>query len=348
MKAFNGIGEASQNPEFKENSGKITFSQEIQDKYDKLFGDDKMENTEGSEEDSAQELTPEEREEKLNKLFAAGDFFDEPEESSTDGNIAEGDTGEQMESGMSGDTDGSEQKDTNSSDELDGDVYETDDNGETYKRNGELLPNIEYTVNGNTYRTDENGRIISCVSKPTYTEDGMRNTKEQQEAGGEDRQEGDDGGHLIARILGGGEGLENLVAMRDTLNRGDYKKMENEIANALQEGKDVEVDITLRYDGDSQRPSRIQVEYTIDGKKTIVVFDNEKDSTELLDSLDGKISDEDYDNLKEELEDMKEDGGASITSIKTEYDEDGNPTKVTVGVLDESTGRKTYKTYEPK
>lgn len=36
-------------------------------------------------------------------------------------------------------------------------------------------------------------------------------------------------------------GEENLVPMRRTINRGDYKKMENEIAKALQEGKEVRI-----------------------------------------------------------------------------------------------------------
>lgn len=69
--------------------------------------------------------------------------------------------------------------------------------------------------------------------------------KEQKESGGEERQEDDDGGHIIARILGGAEGEENLVPMRRTINRGDYKKMENEIAKALQEGKKVTIHIDL-------------------------------------------------------------------------------------------------------
>lgn len=44
--------------------------------------------------------------------------------------------------------------------------------------------------------------------------------KEQKESGGEERREDDDGGHIIARILSGSEGEENLVPMRRTINRG--------------------------------------------------------------------------------------------------------------------------------
>ena len=46
---------------------------------------------------------------------------------------------------------------------------------------------------------------------------------------------------------------------------------------------------------------------------------------------------------------MKEDGiESSVTSVKVEYDENDNSTKVTVGVLDESTVKKSYKVYEAR
>lgn len=237
----------------------------------------------------------------------------------------------------------------NSKFEVDGDVYETDDSGKVYKKNGELVPNAEYTVNGNKYRTDENGNPISCDATPEYTDEGSRNLKEQRESGGDERQDNDDGGHIIAKILGGSEGTENLVPMRRTINRGDYKKMENEISKALQDGREVSIHIDLEYSQDSQRPSRIKAVYYIDGVKTEIYFDNEENSTELSEVLDGKISDEDYSSLTEELNDMQEDDcPASITSVKTEYDENANPSKVTVGVLDETSGIKTYKVYQPK
>lgn len=323
------------------------INQESLDKFDKIMGDDKIETPKPEE---TPNLTPVEAENKFRKLFDVGDFFKKSEVNTMQNDVENNETtsNNETESGNQ-ESDISEKREPNSEYEIDGDVYETDDNGDTYKKNGELLPNKEYTVNGNRYRTDECGKKISCDSEPTYTEDGTRNTKEQKESGGEERQEDDDGGHIIAKILGGAEGEENLVPMRRTINRGDYKKMENEIAKALQEGKKVTVHIDLEYDGDSQRPSKIRAEYIIDGKKTVVEFDNKENSIELLDSLNKKISEEDYNNLKEELADMKADGiESSVTSVKVEYDEDGNPTKVTVGVLDESTGKKTYKVYEPR
>ena len=229
------------------------------------------------------------------------------------------------------------------------DSYETDDNGENYKKNQEMIPNNEYTINGNTYKTDERGNKISCDVSPKYTPDGIRNTKEQVETGGAERREDDDGGHIVARILGGSEGEENLVPMRRTLNRGDYKRMENEVAKALQNGEEVGMHINLEYGDDLKRPSKIQSEYTIDNRKTMCEFDNEKSSVELMDSLESKISETDYNRLRGSIQEMREDGcDVSITSVKVRYDESENPQKITVGILDESSGIKSYKEYEPK
>lgn len=347
ISAMSEVSEASEVSEVKGESSQ-GLSPELSDKFDKLMGDDKIP---AEEKASPEQLTPEERESKFNKLFDDGDFFKKSVHNENERNVEpeiQRELPENDETTESVD-DISQKREPNSEYELNGNTYETDDNGDTYKKNGELLPNTEYTINGNKYKTDENGNKISCDSEPVYTENGTRNNTEQTESGGEDRHDNDDGGHIIARILGGAEGEENLVPMRSTINRGDYKKMEYEIAKALQGGKKVTIHIDLEYDGDSERPSKIRAEYTIDGEKTVVEFDNKENSTELLDSLQDKIGDEDYNNLKEEIADMKADGvDASITSVKVEYDENGNPVKVTVGVLDESAGKKTYKVYEPK
>lgn len=345
MDFLGGMSELSEGLEVKSESNN-GFSKESLNKFDKIMGDD---NTKAEEIDDRPQLNHEEKEIKFSKLFDLGDLFEKSHVHSHHSNMEPYDSNaSKKESNNIEEPDVSQKREPNSKYEINGNVYEADDNGDTYKKNGELLPNKEYTVNGNKYRTDEHGNKVSCDSEPSYTEDGTRNTKEQKESGGEERQDDDDGGHIIAKILGGAEGEENLVPMRRTINRGDYKKMENEISKALQEGKKVNIHIDLVYDGDSQRPSKIRAEYTIDGKKTVIEFDNEENSTDLLDSLDNKISDEDFGKLKEELEDMKADGiEASVTSVKTEYDENGNPVKITVGILDESTGKKTYKVYEP-
>ena len=230
--------------------------------------------------------------------------------------------------------------------EINGDKYETDDNGNIYKKNGELMPNTTYERNGYTYTTDENGRITSWGGEAKYEPENERDTNAQTESGGEDRKDGDDGGHLVARVLGGSSGNENIVPMRDTVNRGDYKKSENEIAEAKKQGKDVQDIGRVIYEGDSKRPSKIERTYTIDGEKSHLIVDNVEGSKDLLEGVEGEISDEDMNSLNDEISDMEEDGcDVSVTSVLKKYDADGNLVSVTVGIRNETTGEKSYRTF---
>ena len=227
-----------------------------------------------------------------------------------------------------------------------------DDNGNVYKdENGELLPNTEYEVNGTKYTTDERGRIIQAEGYLADTPENERDNAAQSDAGGKDRKPGDDGGHLRARMNGGSSGNENLVAMRDTINRGDYKQSENEENQMLKEGKQVYEKIEVTYDDDSARPSKIDKTYT-DGEKTVkLTVDNVEGSTDLLEGIEGEISDQDLSNLKDEIADMQADGNeVSVTSVRREYDSEGNLKSVTVGVTNETTTprEKSYTTYSPK
>ena len=360
----------------------VSLDPEKLEKYDRLMGDDIARGDAGAGRQFSPEqtgeispgpgrLSPEERKNKLEMLFGEGDFFEKPAEgespdaedkkSSVEGKAPEGQDeksdAEDKKSSVEGKApEGRDEKSDAEGENARGeepdreaeDNCERDDNGNIYKRDGRLLPDCRYTINGTTYTTDGKGRIISCDASPESNPKGSRDLKEQREAGGEDRQEDDDGGHILARVLGGSEGIENLIPMRRTLNRGDYKKMENEINKALGEGKEVTMHVEVEYDDDSGRPSRIRVEYTIDGKKTEVVFDNKENSTKLMDSLDQKLDNRDCESLREEIADARADGREiTITSVKTEYDENGNPTRVTVRLLDESTGEKTEKVYQP-
>ncbi len=335
MNIFGGIKETSDVADAnKENKPEV--SQEAQSKFEKIMGDERLPEAEA-------ELS---KNDKPDSPFPSLlDKFENLFMSEVVVNTESAETDMEMDSDVADEI--SQPHEPNSEYKIGDDTYETDDTGNTYKKNDVLLPNTEYTVNSSTYRTDENGNKVSCDAEPKISEEGKRNITEQRESGGEDRKEGDQGGHIIARILGGAEGEENLVPMRGTINQGDYKKMELEIKRALEEGKQVSIHIDLEYDGTSSRPTKIMATYTIDGKKTDIVFDNEENSTELLDTLERKISDDDFAQLTEEIDDMKNDGcPASITSVKTEYDEKGNETKVIVGVLDESTGTKSYKVFD--
>nr|OZC15884.1 putative ribonuclease YeeF [Sporomusa silvacetica DSM 10669] len=137
-----------------------------------------------------------------------------------------------------------------------------------------LKPNIEYTTSeGYKYATDGNGRISSVEAN---LEKGAadRNQYAQRTVGGDDRLPTDDGGHLIASIFKGSGEIDNLVPMDSTLNRSEYKALENTWKTALNDGKTVNVKIEPTYNTNSLRPAKFDIEYTIDGKKYEVNLKN--------------------------------------------------------------------------
>lgn len=245
--------------------------------------------------------------------------------------------------------DKSKQYEANSTIEVDGRNYKTDDNGNIFKTDGELNPNSKYEINGISYETDSEGRISNWDGEPGYNPEAERDGEAQTDAGGDDRKPGDDGGHLVARVLNGSSGNENIVAMRDTINRGDYKKAENEIANAkkLPAEKEVHDSGKILYDGDSKRPSKIERTYTIDGVTKELTVDNVEGSKDLLDSIENDISESDFQNIEDRIADMEEDGAeVSVTSVLKEYDENSEVASITVGIRDEISKTKTYIKFE--
>ncbi|SHH98183.1 DNA/RNA non-specific endonuclease [Clostridium collagenovorans DSM 3089] len=240
-----------------------------------------------------------------------------------------------------------EELEPNSSYEIDGIKYETDDNGQVFKVDGKLAPDIEYVCNGIKYKTDSNGEIISWEGKPFYNPEGERDGDAQTEAGGEDRKPGDDGGHLVARVTGGSAGNENLVPMRDTINRGDYKKAENEIVTALKNGSEVTEKGTVIREGSDSRPTKVEMQYSYDDVNKTLIVDNVEGSLDLLQELEGVISQEDFESLMDEINDMIEDDSeVSVTSVLKEFDENGNIKSITVGLRDETLGEKSYRTFD--
>ena len=202
-------------------------------------------------------------------------------------------------------------------------VTKTDDNGTVYLKNGELEPNTTYELNGNTYTTDEQGRIIRCEAYPERSPENPRDVNAQIQAGGEDRRPSDQGGHIVGRDLNGDGGAGNLVAMDSRINQSDYKRMENDIKAALDEGKDVTVTTDISYSGDSKRPDTITVVVTANGVKTVYKFDN---------NLDGGLKNEVPENGKDAVQEELNDTNGEISSIKEEYDENGELTETTVNI----------------
>lgn len=206
---------------------------------------------------------------------------------------------------------------------LDGITYKTDDNGSVYMADGKLAPNTTYELNGNIYTTDDKGRIIRCEAKPQHSPENPRDNNAQRDAGGNDRRPGDQGGHIVGRDLNGDSGGGNLIAMDSKINQSDYKRMENEIKEALDDGKEVTTKTEMTYEGDSERPDRITVTVTADSKDTVYTFDN---------NMEGSLIDKVPENGKEAVQEELNDTNGKISSIKEEYSEDGNLVKTTVNI----------------
>jgi len=140
--------------------------------------------------------------------------------------------------------------------------------------NKTIQPNTRYELsNGHTYITDNHGRVNQVEGELKLTTMD-RNTYQQNCAGKCVNAKGDDGGHLIASSLGGAGDKINLVPQASTLNRGDWKAMERQLANELKVGKAVSVKIDVGYpNSSSARPNEFNVTAVIDGVKKTWEFD---------------------------------------------------------------------------
>lgn len=151
-----------------------------------------------------------------------------------------------------------------------------DDNGVKYREGDNLVPNTKYELNGYAYETDGQGRIISAEGKLQVKDhegrNDMKDTRETVAHGSMD--EKDDSSHVIADRFNGDSSIGNLLPMDANLNRGDYKAMENKLADAVNQGANVYLKVEPVYSGDSYRPSDFKATYSIDGEKTVTVFKN--------------------------------------------------------------------------
>lgn len=159
----------------------------------------------------------------------------------------------------------------------DGKKYFTDDHGNVYRCDDELLPNNEYVINGYRYKTDEMGRVISAegeVHKKAH-EGRLKIQDSKKTVGHGDAKETDDIGHIIGDQLNGSPGMENLVAQDSDINRTEYRDLENRIRKAVDAGHKVDIKVEPIYgDKESYRPTAIKYTHIINGEKNIQLFPN--------------------------------------------------------------------------
>lgn len=134
------------------------------------------------------------------------------------------------------------------------------------------MPKKILEINGYKYTIDKKGRTISAEGE-LRIDPAERNRNAQRKAGGKDRLKSDDGGHLIGNQFGG-VGEKNLVAQDGILNKGAYNRLETKWANAVKKGDKVYVNIKPKYHGNSTRPDRFKVDYSINGERFKANFSN--------------------------------------------------------------------------
>ncbi|WP_083180284.1 DNA/RNA non-specific endonuclease [Paenibacillus yonginensis] len=131
---------------------------------------------------------------------------------------------------------------------------------------GKLKPNVKYKAGEHQYdyETDHIGRI-----EKFSTDELKLTTREERLPHDSDtpgKEPGDHAGHLAGDRFGGSPEIDNLVSQSSNVNLSQYKKIENQWAVAIKEGKNVKVNVEVKYDGDSLRPSKFNVDYEIDGE----------------------------------------------------------------------------------
>jgi hypothetical protein len=108
---------------------------------------------------------------------------------------------------------------------------------------------------------------IQRVKADLYLGNGARDPKVQKDAGGSDRLPTDHGGHIIARQFNGPRYFFNHFAQDRSFNKKAYAKLEYRWRKIKETNGRVVLDIRLFYPGLSRRPSRIFVEYWVNGAR---------------------------------------------------------------------------------
>lgn len=133
----------------------------------------------------------------------------------------------------------------------------------------------EVRQNGYVWKIDTVGRPREITGTITFSEAPRRSRTVQAQAGGADRRPSDDGGHYIAARFNGPAEAFNHFAQDSNFNRGRYRALEDQWAKATRGGLRVDVKIVPVYEGASQRPSKINVWFQVDGELQSIQIPNE-------------------------------------------------------------------------
>ncbi len=112
------------------------------------------------------------------------------------------------------------------------------------------------------YKTDKLSRIVKV--KVRRLKFGEPESNWSQNTLG--KRQNDHAGHLIGNRFGGSNDLDNLVSMKESVNLGTFKILENKWAKAISNKEKVSLCIKIEYNGKSKRPDVFKIKYKINGK----------------------------------------------------------------------------------
>lgn len=129
--------------------------------------------------------------------------------------------------------------------------------------------------NGYIYHLDENNDPRR-IDVPNLSTDARtpRSRSAQRNAGKPDRLPTDDGGHFIAHRFNGPSDAFNHFAQDASINRGEYRVLEQKWFDARAKGKPVSLAMNIVYPKGSRRPDHLNIWYNIDGDTQYKEIDN--------------------------------------------------------------------------
>ena len=139
---------------------------------------------------------------------------------------------------------------------------------------GKLKPNVKYKAGefGYNYETDVLGRLENFHTGDLKLTTRTGRLPHNQNTPG--KLPGDHAGHLAGDRFGGSPELDNLVSQSSKVNLSEYKKLENRWTKAIEDGKNVKVEINVKYEAEGLRPKEFDIRYEIDGNATSVTLTN--------------------------------------------------------------------------
>ena len=132
------------------------------------------------------------------------------------------------------------------------------------------------TSNGYHFDMDSSDQTRSASGTLRLNPAQRRSKPAQLAAGKPDRLSTDQGGHFIAREFNGPRDKFNHFAQDAHFNKSAYRSLELQWRGLIEKRHIVDVLIVPHYDGQSKRPSRLDLTYYVDGKLRFKSFPNKK------------------------------------------------------------------------